>query len=114
MAHDIVGGNDGVYNSATLGLPGYSVLDSDTAAGFNGLNRDVLVADVIWPNSMGRWYEQLQWGRDVLVADVNALKAFGLQGSSASMGPRRFSRGCKTCCSRTLSRTWGFNGAATF
>jgi hypothetical protein len=36
VAHDIVGGNDGTYNLATLGLPGYSVLDSDTAAGFNG------------------------------------------------------------------------------
>jgi hypothetical protein len=33
-AHDLISGNDGVYNSVTLGLPGYSVLDPDTAAGF--------------------------------------------------------------------------------
>ncbi len=37
-AHDLISGNDGVYNSATLGLPGYSTLDSDTAAGFIGTN----------------------------------------------------------------------------
>jgi hypothetical protein len=38
IAHDGVGGNDGVYNSATLGVAGYSVVDSDTAASFSGLN----------------------------------------------------------------------------
>jgi hypothetical protein len=37
-AHDLINGNDGVYNSVTLGLPGYSVLDPDTAAGFTGIN----------------------------------------------------------------------------
>src|SRR5262249_31142340 len=30
-AHDYVGGNDGVYHTVTLGLPGYSVIDPDTA-----------------------------------------------------------------------------------
>jgi hypothetical protein len=38
VAHDLVGGYNGTYVSATLGVPGYSVLDSDTAASFNGLN----------------------------------------------------------------------------
>ncbi|HUA66825.1 MAG TPA: LamG-like jellyroll fold domain-containing protein [Alphaproteobacteria bacterium] len=37
-AYDVMSGNNGVYNNATLGLPGYSPLDSDTAAGFSGLN----------------------------------------------------------------------------
>jgi hypothetical protein len=37
-AFDTIGGVNGTYNSATLGLPGYSVLDSDTAAGFSGNN----------------------------------------------------------------------------
>ena len=37
-AFDFIAGNNGNYNSATLGLPGYSVLDPDTAAGFSGLN----------------------------------------------------------------------------
>jgi len=37
-AHDLIGGNDGTYNSATLGVAGYSPLDSDTAAAFSGLN----------------------------------------------------------------------------
>jgi hypothetical protein len=32
VAHDYVGGNDGTYYSATLGVPGYSVIDPDTAA----------------------------------------------------------------------------------
>jgi hypothetical protein len=34
VAHDIWGGYNGVYNSATLGLPGFSSIDPDTAAGF--------------------------------------------------------------------------------
>ena len=37
-AHDYVGGNDGVYYSATLGVPGYAATDSDTAASFTGVN----------------------------------------------------------------------------
>ena len=38
VAHDGIGGHDGVYNNTTLGVPGYSILDSDTAASFSGLN----------------------------------------------------------------------------
>ena len=38
VAHDLISGNNGVYNSTTLGLPGYSILDPDTAAGFSGNN----------------------------------------------------------------------------
>jgi hypothetical protein len=38
IAYDTVGTNNGVYNSVLLGLTGYSVLDSDTAAGFSGIN----------------------------------------------------------------------------
>ncbi len=38
-AGDYAGGHDGVYNNATLGQPGYSLLDTDTAATFGpGLN----------------------------------------------------------------------------
>jgi hypothetical protein len=38
VAHDYVGGNDGIYHGVTLGLPGYSVIDPDTAGGFGGIN----------------------------------------------------------------------------
>jgi hypothetical protein len=41
VAHDFISGNDGVYNSVTLGLPGYSIIDPDTAAGFGGVNEYV-------------------------------------------------------------------------
>lgn len=37
-AADLVGGHDGKYFSVTLGLTGSSAVDSDTAAGFTGLN----------------------------------------------------------------------------
>ena len=33
VAYDILGGNNGVYNNATLGTPGYAVTDSDPAMG---------------------------------------------------------------------------------
>lgn len=36
IAFDYVGNNNGVYTKATLGQGGYSVLDSNTAAGFSG------------------------------------------------------------------------------
>jgi hypothetical protein len=36
----------------------------------------------------------LQWGRDVLVADVTFGFVFVRIHVKASMGPRRFSRGC--------------------
>ncbi len=38
VAHDGVGGNDGIYNNVTLGVPGYSSSDPDTAATFSGTN----------------------------------------------------------------------------
>jgi Concanavalin A-like lectin/glucanases superfamily len=38
IAYDTIGGNNGVYNTTTLGVPGYSVLDPDTAASFSGDN----------------------------------------------------------------------------
>jgi len=38
VAFDQVGGNNGIYHNATLGAPGYSPLDPDTAVSFNGLN----------------------------------------------------------------------------
>ena len=38
LAHDGVSGIDGTYNAATLGVPGYSVIDSNTAASFSGNN----------------------------------------------------------------------------
>ncbi|MGA2244509.1 MAG: LamG-like jellyroll fold domain-containing protein [Verrucomicrobiota bacterium] len=37
-AYDLISGNNGTYYNVTLGLPGYSPLDPDTAAGFFGLN----------------------------------------------------------------------------
>jgi hypothetical protein len=37
-AHDVAGGNDGTYHNTTLQVPGYSVLDPDTAASFSGVN----------------------------------------------------------------------------
>ena len=37
-AYDAISGNNGVYNSATLGLPGYVTIDPDTAVGFSGAN----------------------------------------------------------------------------
>jgi len=36
VAHDYYGGNDGDYFAATLGEPGYSAIDSDTAVAFSG------------------------------------------------------------------------------
>jgi len=38
VAHDYWGGHDGVFNSVTLGVPGYSGFDPDKAAGFTGAN----------------------------------------------------------------------------
>jgi hypothetical protein len=38
VAHDYLSGNDGTYFNVTLGQPGYSVLDTDTAVAFSGLN----------------------------------------------------------------------------
>jgi hypothetical protein len=38
IANDYVGSHDGVYTNAELSLAGYSVFDSDTAAGFGVLN----------------------------------------------------------------------------
>ena len=38
VAHDYIGGNDGTYYSVTLGVPGYSVIDPDTAAEFGAVN----------------------------------------------------------------------------
>jgi hypothetical protein len=38
IAHDGIGGNDGTYFNVTLGVTGYSVIDSDTAVTFSGLN----------------------------------------------------------------------------
>ncbi len=38
IAHDAVGGNDGTYFNTTLGVPGYSVLDADTAVSFAGVD----------------------------------------------------------------------------
>src|SRR6185369_12670515 len=38
VAHDYVGGIDGTYFLTTLGQPGYSVIDADTAAGFGTVN----------------------------------------------------------------------------
>ncbi|HEY5909837.1 MAG TPA: LamG-like jellyroll fold domain-containing protein [Verrucomicrobiae bacterium] len=38
VANDYYGGNNGTYFSALLGQPGYSVLDSDTAATFSGVD----------------------------------------------------------------------------
>ncbi len=37
-AHDYWGGNDGIYHGVTLGVPGYSTLDPDTAAEFGAVN----------------------------------------------------------------------------
>jgi hypothetical protein len=38
VAHDGVSGYDGTYLNATLGQPGYSAIDSDTAVNFGGVN----------------------------------------------------------------------------
>src|SRR5207237_5899104 len=38
VAHDYFNGNDGTYFATALGQPGYSAIDSDTAAAFSGLN----------------------------------------------------------------------------
>ncbi|MEI6078540.1 MAG: LamG-like jellyroll fold domain-containing protein, partial [Verrucomicrobiota bacterium] len=38
VAHDLIGGNDGNYYNATLAQLGYSVIDSDTAVNFSGVN----------------------------------------------------------------------------
>jgi hypothetical protein len=38
VAHDYWGGNDGTYFNASLGQPGYSTLDPDTAVAFSGVN----------------------------------------------------------------------------
>ncbi len=56
---------------------------------------------------------QLQWGRDVSVADVLGSDRAGRSPSAASMGPRRFRRGCRPS-SRSPTTRSSFNGAATF
>ena len=38
VAHDYLGGNNGVYTNAQLGVAGYNALDPDTAAGFGGVS----------------------------------------------------------------------------
>ena len=38
VAYDGVGGKDGKFNNVTLGAPGFSVLESDTAVSFSGVN----------------------------------------------------------------------------
>jgi hypothetical protein len=38
VAHDGIAGNDGTYYLTTLGVPGYSPTDPDTAASFSGVN----------------------------------------------------------------------------
>jgi hypothetical protein len=38
IAHDYYDGFDGTYFNATLGVQGYSVIDSDTAVAFSGIN----------------------------------------------------------------------------
>jgi hypothetical protein len=38
VCNDFMYGNNGLYNSTTLQVPGYSALDPDTAASFSGLN----------------------------------------------------------------------------
>jgi hypothetical protein len=37
-AYDMMSGNNGMYNNATLGVPGFSTVDPDTAAAFSGSN----------------------------------------------------------------------------
>jgi hypothetical protein len=42
VCHDYYNGNDGAYNSVTLGQPGYSIIDPDTCGLFSGaVNSDV-------------------------------------------------------------------------
>ena len=57
---------------------------------------------------------QLQWGRDVTVADVYMPCGRREDRLRASMGPRRYRRGCRAAShpKRTTPRP-GFNGAAT-
>ncbi len=77
--------------------------------------RDVSVADVVNAQITSRKSSgKLQWGRDVSVADVNAAATIPLVLRYASMGPRRFRRGCMQ---RVRHRSYPracFNGAATF
>jgi hypothetical protein len=54
LAHDGISGIDGFYHSATLGVPGYSVIDPDTAASFSGLNSYVGNIDGTKINFPGR------------------------------------------------------------
>ncbi len=56
--------------------------------------RDVSVADVARYAVLRATMTALQWGRDVSVADVLLVAASCPSGSTASMGPRRFRRGC--------------------
>ena len=57
---------------------------------------------------------QLQWGRDVTVADRVRVVRDGAALGDASMGPRRYRRGSPTgsrLCAKLSGRS--FNGAAT-
>ena len=53
----------------------------------------------------------LQWGRDVTVADVQSAHVRALSVGRASMGPRRYRRGCPWSrwrrCSSTRTLQWG-------
>ncbi len=74
--------------------------------------RDVSVADVGGGGGQqGSVIAQLQWGRDVSVADVPDRAAHRIKDGAASMGPRRFRRGCATMCPEAAAETallqWG-------
>ena len=76
--------------------------------------RDVTVADVVYEVD-GQVFvvKLLQWGRDVTVADVNPFRVVCDCCDYASMGPRRYRRGC---CGETGGPdrlNICFNGAAT-
>ncbi len=45
VANEYEGGHDGTYNSVLLGVPGYSPLDTDTAAAFGGANVNSYMAE---------------------------------------------------------------------
>ena len=58
--------------------------------------RDVIVAEIVSPFISLARQDALQWGRDVIVAEMPRAQRFSFDVLPASMGPRRYRRGNET------------------
>src|SRR6266540_178712 len=59
-------------------------------------------------------FDMLQWGRDLLIAEMNPLIVEAMIGMPASMGPRSIDRGNLMPTARHTPISPSFNGAAIY